>query len=173
MTSHRTTSYLCRQLPLHPAWAAEAFDHWSDRVLVRRADRAVAGQLRLRLGALDPGIPDRGEGWPFRRVQGELRSPDGWRVGQVEIEVGSWSQTRSEVGLRLVGRRWPPPDSYFAVGHAALDQVTAELEEAAGRLGIGTSAQSTAFRYPMEFRSPGITRDPVRSPLRPVAIVAL
>lgn len=123
-----TTSYVSRVLALPPGVARQVFD-------LCRVDRqhrspdpdrwvVAAGESVLRLqgpGHVPPGTT-------------LLRScPAALRIGRfsptvdVELELGAWSSARSEVALRLLGRR-RPRSGYLDAATACVDAFTSELE---------------------------------------------
>ena len=163
-----TSSFLSRLLPLPIDQAGRCYDKWVGQLPVRPADPAVAGQLRLSVvdPLADPCVTALRQPWqPARSAPGEIRSPRGRLLGRVSLELASWSERRTEVSLRLTGRPRSPGAQYFAVGHAALGQVVAELEATAG------------LRPPWQLADAAISRTgslsvvPVRGPVRPVRIV--
>jgi hypothetical protein len=127
------TSYVSRVVALPPGVARQVFD-------ACRVDRqhrsAVGSRWTVSAGPahhleLDgPGhtvAPDPTRSWAMRSCPGMLRSA---RVGgalHVELELNAWSGSRSELGLRFVGRRHPPA-RHLAVAGAVVDALVSELE---------------------------------------------
>jgi hypothetical protein len=142
--------HLSRVAALPTAEAPALFDEWC-RQSARDADAPVAVTVPGGDLVIDPESLERftapGYAHPFRRVGGTLRFRNRWvRDLDVEVELGPWSGTHSEVALRYAGRRVPGArrgDRFAALGSHVLDVLTARLswyraqfEPAVGRVVI-------------------------------------
>jgi hypothetical protein len=79
----------------------------------------------------DPIEPPSGTlAWPLRRLFGSLVTARG--RFRVELELTPWSDQRSEIGIRPIGR-WPPvvlaPERYYVLAEQALIAVAHEMVE--------------------------------------------
>jgi hypothetical protein len=128
-----TTSYVSRVVGLPPGVARQVFDACrvdrQQRSAVPSRWTVSAGPVH-RLELDGPGhtpAPDPARSSAMRSCPGTLRSA---RVGgalHVELELNAWSGSRSELGLRFVGRRHPPARQ-LAVAGAVVDALASELE---------------------------------------------
>lgn len=164
----RPTTFMSRVLDLSPSAARHVYDSWVDEILCRPQGPADAGRLRL---AIDPQRlrQDDERPWrPLRSATGTLHTRLGRSLGAVCLELHPWSERKTELGLRLVRRRSLPNDRYFAVGHAALTQLTAELTAAAGTVSRSGHPLVTGELILSRVGAAGF-----RQPLRPVLIEGL
>jgi hypothetical protein len=74
---------------------------------------------------------------PLRQAPGRLRATAGWRSYPVELEVTAWSGSRSEIGVRPVGRSIPLDDGwrqrhYLELAHAVADHFAVTFEAVVG-----------------------------------------
>ena len=133
-----TSLYVSRRVCLPPIVAATAFDIL--RLAGARADQPATWTLEtpsalLVLNDVRP-LPDHPT-LPLRQAPGRLRSTSRRRSYPVEVEVTAWSGSRSEIGVRLVGRSVPLDDGwrqrrYLDVAHAAADHLAVTFETAVG-----------------------------------------
>src|SRR5438105_2132605 len=108
------TTYVSRVIAAPPAIGVEVFDACVTDHLARswRSDRwsaFAAGGADLRLD--DRHDEDR---WTLRSCGGVLRGGRFGRPVPVELELMAWSSVKTELGLRLSGRRYRPAPGYFA-----------------------------------------------------------
>jgi hypothetical protein len=129
-----TSLYVSRRVCLAPIVAATAFDilglagaeageptTWT---LESPPALLVLNEMRL--------LPDHPT-LPLRQAPGRLRATSGRRSYPVEVEVTAWSGSRSEIGVRLVGRSVPLDDGwrqrrYLDLAHAAADHLAVTFE---------------------------------------------
>jgi hypothetical protein len=128
-----TTSYISRVVALPPGLARQVFDACradrQHRSLVPHRWTVPAGStVFLSLDGDGCTVaPDPTRSWAMRAVPGTLHAA---RVGgtfAVEVELNPWSASRTEVGIRLVGRRRASARYVHAAG-AVIDAVASELE---------------------------------------------
>src|SRR4051812_16964594 len=106
------TSYVSRVVALPPGIAGQVFDAFL-------ADRQHHAALELH-GPGTTGTPDLTRSWAMRTVPGELRVAPLGGAFAVALELNPWSGGRTEVGVRLVGRR-RPTTRYLAAAGAVVD----------------------------------------------------
>ncbi len=133
-TTNQVPCYLSRVTALPTSLAPEVFDAWC-RHSSRDAGASTVvtvpdGDLVIDPTSIEcfaaPGFAE-----PYRRVQGTLRFRNRWvRDLGVEVELGPWSSTHSEVAVRCAGRRTPGSrrgERFVALGIDVLDVLTATL----------------------------------------------
>jgi hypothetical protein len=127
------TSYVSRVVALPPALARQVFDacraDWQHRSPDPSRWTVPAGPstwLDLR-GTGHTDAPDPSRSWPIRSLPGDLRTSPLSGARAVELELNPWSGGRTELGIRLVGRRRPSP-RYLRAAGAAIDALASELE---------------------------------------------
>ena len=100
-------------------------------VLQRRMDVAPDEANHADLGSPGSRVLDR--------AIGVLRSAGGRRVARVEVELLTWSGTKSQLVLRPRQRHWPPmrgrrENRYFSIARAVLERVSGDIVDFAGAL---------------------------------------
>lgn len=110
----RQTSFSSRVLHVPPGEAVQAFDTWLAQAAGSRLELDLASAQRSDVG-------------PWREVRGVLRSAHGRVLARVALELGPWSPSASELGLRLLQTPRATSRRYFAAAHDALDSCAAQL----------------------------------------------
>ncbi|MCU1374951.1 MAG: hypothetical protein JWO68_2237 [Actinomycetia bacterium] len=127
------TSYVSRVIALPPGVAQQVFDACRVDRQYRSAVPSrwtVPAGPSIRLELDGPGhtvAPDPTRSWALRACRGVLRSNRLVGPFDVELELNPWSGARSEIGLRLVGRKRPSA-RYLAAAGAVVDGLASELE---------------------------------------------
>lgn len=133
-----TSLYVSRRVCLPPIVAATAFDIL--RLAGARADQPATWTLETPSALLVLNdvrhLPDHPT-LPLRQAPGRLRSTSRRRSYPVEVEVTAWSGSRSEIGVRLVGRSVPLDDGwrqrrYLDLAHATADHLAVTFDTLVG-----------------------------------------
>jgi hypothetical protein len=128
MPPEHLSMYISRVADLPPSLADVAF---ADRV--RRADGHLAvpsGTFRVD-AVLPRPQPCTNTLLPLQRVRGRLQRGGLGVSIPVELELTPWSNARTDVGLRYMGRRIPggrARSRYFAIGSEVVELLVAALE---------------------------------------------
>ena len=125
-----STTYVSRVLPLPSGVARQVFDACRVDRQHRSPDpdrwSVTTGATVLRV--VGPGhVPAASGPWPVRSCPATLHLPRRGGTAAVELELTPWSRQRTEVGLRLLGRRGPRRGYLDAAG-ACVDALANELE---------------------------------------------
>lgn len=125
-----TTTYVSRVLALPSGVARQVFDACRVDRQHRSADpdhwTVTAGATLLRVTG--PGhVPGASRLGPVRSCPAALQLPRRGGTVPVELELTPWSHQRTEVGLRLLGRR-APRRGYLDAAGACVDALVNELE---------------------------------------------
>ena len=132
------TLHVSRRVCLPPIVAATAFDvlhlagagHGEPTISTLESPTALLVLSDMRL------LPDHPT-LPLRQALGRLRATTGWRSYRVEVEVTAWSGSRSEIGVRPVGRSMPLEAGrrqrrYLDLAHAVADHLAVAVESVVG-----------------------------------------
>ena len=150
------TLYVSRRVWLPPIVAATAFDvlhlaaaeHGDPTMWTLESPRALLVLNEMRL------LPDYPT-LPLRQAPGRLRATSGRRSYPVELQVTAWSGSRTEIGVRTVGRSIPLDDGwrqrrYLDLAHAVADHLALTFEATVGAWDddVAREAVAQAARVP-------------------------
>jgi hypothetical protein len=150
------TLYVSRRVYLAPIVAATAFDIL--RLAGAEPDEPATWTLESPPALLVLNdmrlLPDHPT-LPLRQAPGRLRATSGRRSYPVELEVTAWSGSRSEIGVRLVGRSVPLDDGwrqrrYLDLAHAIAERLAVTFEAVVGAWDddVARGAVAQAARVP-------------------------
>ncbi|MCU1487898.1 MAG: hypothetical protein JWN67_4644 [Actinomycetia bacterium] len=128
-----TTSYVSRVVALPPGVACQVFDACRADRQYRSVDLSrwtVPAGPTVFLSLHGDGTtvaPDPTRSWAMRTVPATLHAARLGGTFAVELELNPWSAARSELGIRLVGRKRPSARYVRAAG-AVVDALVSELD---------------------------------------------